>query len=265
MVRLVSLGLISALLAACDPSLFFVPFLPDAGDVHPDADASGAEVDAGDLDAGVFDAGETDSPDAGSDCLAPTTAVPFVCEGDEDVCDATGDMELPWSDVVAVWSHVDAPTDSLVVQIRFSALPFLFPSRPNDEELAVMFAGTSVATPGCDCFGGDWMAIIGEYQDPILEYPPRGFGVRPEVNLGDRCSSLRIGATLPLIELRVPLELAPQPAPGGLMVRVLAGPTATQEFVTLTPGATDFFPSRNGASDDEADLVPICELVCPAQ
>ena len=240
-----------------------------------------APVDAGNLaavDAGPSDAGAID---ARPRCdWGPNPAVPFACDGTEDWCDPAGDTPDAETDLLAMWSRVDA--DTLVLQFRFAAPPF----RNNvEDDLYVEFENAQVADAAgyprgtvllCQdtrppdsafCLSGNIIvAVSWDRESPIASdraYPPEQYGTDPAVFAPDRCAA-RLGRSSPLLELRLPsAQFTDADGVVSYAAMLPADSSGPPWDFSWLPGEPAFVRSRGGRANDDTDLVSFCDLNCP--
>ncbi len=263
-------GVLCALgVVACDGNVLVVA---DAGVVVDAGFVDGGVVDAGFVDAGFVDAGIVDAGvvDAGTErCVFPDPEViPFVCEGDEDVCDPMFDLNdfIPGADIVAVWSRIEG--DEFIIDVRYAGFPFrgipqvsdlVVESTTNEDvlEYGVGFCGErlepehSSGEAQLDCVGG-----TDEFQTVPLACI--GFSEEIETLMGCRVS---LGVSQPVIRYRWPLLLvATEPL---TRFAVYARKVFSAQGADCASDAADpFLTSRGGAPDAEDTYLPLCGLDC---
>jgi hypothetical protein len=250
---------------------------PDVDDPPVDA---GHDTDGGiplELDAGIVDAGVPGpESDAGTPCIFPgNVAVPFECEGDEDVCDSPDDVDpseaLPnvaFANILATWSHVSADTDEWVLQVRFAGFPLRLPEDFASMSLVLELLASMASTERCDpCVWPDsWAWIISENAFPA-RFPPEINALFPYdiYDIVDPCS-VYFSENSPLIEYRIPLQAAAS-ADGTVSYALSShgGSVFRADHATETSEsgpASNIIRSEGGSAAVDPSMVSICELQC---
>ena len=257
----------------------------DAGPVVARGDvADDGLADAGPIDGGAADEGGVTftHADAGElpACFVPRITFDFTCEGDEDICDPEGDVEVPEQDIVATWSRYEG--DEFVVDTRFRGMPFtvglirwLFYVSPDPFSDAGV-DGSEVRFP--EGYMPSYLSAgleIGLNSTPISYVPPFPPFVAvplPQTALLDPCTTYFLAVDQPAAQVRLPLpsgstssyfEMTERERAGDDDDGGISGPGSARDPDYLFAGThPQTLTSRGGAPDVPPTYRSICDITC---
>lgn len=260
---------------ACDPNVLVETDagvdagFEDAGFRDAGFDDAGF-ADAGFDDAGFFDAGVDDAgfADAGFDCVFPNVPPPaFACEGDEDICDAVGEVGRPERDVLAVWSRIE--DDEFVIDVRFAGFPFR--RAPTGLFLQIETVPADDEIPPYEFILGPPSPSLGQVVRGEIAYEIGTANTYPPITSLDDASGshvicgepIGLGVEAPLLEFRWSVDFIGADPRYFIGVRSDLAPV-TWDFVNDDPPPATFVTPRGGAPDNAGTFISFCDLDCPA-